>query len=156
NPITRWQEQLDRARQWMEDLRYADAARLLTDLLIDVRGLEGSAVDAYLPVTYGLLGECHFHSGQADKALAPTERALELTTASGPVDGQAAYLGNLYEAHRYLGRAEQAADNALRLAAVLEGQGKVDEARRYRRQAEVVRAGEPPNRIVLGIDGRRY
>jgi tetratricopeptide (TPR) repeat protein len=117
NPVLKWQQQLEQARQAMEELRYRETAELLTDLLIDVRGLRGSAADTYLPITYGYLGECYFQSAQADKAVAPTRQALELCERAGDAEGRLAYLGNLYEIHRYLGQAEEAAGYAERLRA---------------------------------------
>src|SRR6266436_3548759 len=38
NPLIHWQNQLAQARQMMNELRYADASDLLTNLLIDLRG----------------------------------------------------------------------------------------------------------------------
>ncbi len=156
NPLVRWQEGLGRAQALMAELRYGDARQLLSDLLIDARGLRGSGVDAYRPVTLGQLGECYFQAREAEKAVGPWEQALDLCARQGDAAGVTAYLGNLYEAHRYLGQAEPAAAYAGRLADAFERQGQADEARRYRRQAEVVRAGEPLNRVVAVVEGRRY
>ncbi len=156
NPLARWQRTLDQAQKLMEEVRFAEAASLLTDCFIDVRGLKGSGVAAYLPVTFGLLGECHFQAGEAARAVPPTEKALELCTQAGDAEGVAAYLGNLYEIHRYLGDAETAAACADRLADALERQGNSPEAGRYRKQARLVRAGEPRNRVIADVDGRRF
>jgi tetratricopeptide (TPR) repeat protein len=156
NPALKWQQALDQARQAMEELRYRETAELLTDLLIDVRKLRGSAVDTYLPITYGYLGECYFQSAQADKAVAPTRQALELCERAGDAEGRLAYLGNLYEIHRYLGEAEEAAGYAERLAGMHAEQGRAGEAERYRKQSGLVRAGEPLNRVVVTVEGKRY
>jgi tetratricopeptide (TPR) repeat protein len=155
NPMERWQTRNQEARQLMEDLRYRDAITLLTDLLIDVRGLKGSGVDAYLPATLGSLGECYFQLGEAERAIAPTEQALDVVRRIGDDEGITAYLGNLYEEHRYLEQAESAARCADQLADHHERLGQSEEARRYRNQAARVRAGEPRNRIVIDLDGRR-
>jgi tetratricopeptide (TPR) repeat protein len=155
NPLARWQQELEKAQKEMEELHYAETASRLADLLIDVRGLKGSGVDAYLPVTYGLLGECYFQTGQADKAVAPTEQAQALCRRSGDSEGTVTYLGNLYEIHRYRGAAAAAAETATELADCLEQQGQADEAARYRRQAELVRHGEPLCRVIVNLDGRR-
>jgi tetratricopeptide (TPR) repeat protein len=156
DPVIRWQRQLEQVQQRMEDLHYAEAAELLTDLLIDIGRLQGSAVDAYLPVAFGSLGECYFQGGQADRAIKPTRQALEIVTRTGDFDGMAAYLGNLYEIHRYLGQSAPAADCAERLATLAEQQGRSDQAVRYRKQAHLVRAGEPLNRVVVEMAGQRY
>jgi tetratricopeptide (TPR) repeat protein len=155
NPMERWHKRLDEARQLMEDLRYRDAATLLTDLLIDVRGLKGSGVDAFMPATLGSLGECYFQQGEAMRAIAPTEQALEIVRRISDDEGIVAYLGNLYEEHRYLEQAEAAAGCADQLAEHHQRLGRADEARRYRGQVARVRAGEPRNRVVIDLDGRR-
>jgi tetratricopeptide (TPR) repeat protein len=154
NPLERWQEKLQQARRLMNELHYDEAVQLLGDLLIDVCELRGSGADHYLPVTFGHLGEAHFQQGQADKALPHLEQALRLCQQSGDQDGVAAYLGNLYEVHRYAGRAGPAADCAEQLAGVLAQRKRSTEAARYRRQAAIVRAGEPLNRVVAVVDGR--
>jgi tetratricopeptide (TPR) repeat protein len=156
NPLVGWQDRLRQARRLMEDARYAEARALLSDLLIDTRNLQGSGADTYLPLTLGQLGECLFQEGQAEKALGPLGQALALCEAHADSEGVIAHLGNLYEAHRYLGQPEPAAARAEQLAAALEAQGRTAEAARYRRQAQIVRAGEPLNRVVAVVDGRRY
>jgi tetratricopeptide (TPR) repeat protein len=156
NPIVRWQQSLQEARKLKEELRYAEAVEKLNDLLIDVRSLKGSAVDAYLPVTLGELGECYFQSGEGNKAIAPTEQALEHVRRVGDAEGIRAYLGNLYEMHRYLDQPQKAADYADQLADHLDRFNQPHEARRYRNQARLVRQGEPLNRVVLEMNGVRY
>jgi tetratricopeptide (TPR) repeat protein len=153
NPLVRWQEQLARARKLMAELAYAEARDLLTDVLIDVRQLKGTGVDAYLPVTQGLLGECYVQTREAEKGLPHLEQALSLCKEHGDSAGILTYLNNLYEAHRYLGRAKSAADYARRLAEALENEGRGAEAIRYHRQEQIVRAGEPLNRVLAVVDG---
>jgi tetratricopeptide (TPR) repeat protein len=155
NPLARWQGQLDQARQLMAQLRYLEARQLLTDLLIDVRGLEGSGVERYLPTTLGLLAECCYQGREAEKGVPHLEQALALCRQSGDADGVIAYLGNLYEVHRYLGRPEPAAEYAERLAAAL-GTRHHPAAARWRRQAALVRTGEPLNRVVALVGEERF
>ncbi len=156
NPLWRWQEALRQTQAMMQELRYQEAAGRLSDLLIDVRELQGSGADAYLPLTYGRLGECYFQAGEAAKAVAPTRQALELCEKHGDVEGVIAYHGNLYEIHRYLGEAGPAAEHAERLAGVMVKAGREDDAAWYRKQAPLVRAGEPLNRVVALVGERRY
>jgi hypothetical protein len=148
NPLVRWQDTLGKARQWMDGFRYAKAQAVLSDLLIDTRELRGSGADKYRPITLGYLGESYFQSGDAQKAVEPTTQALVLCRDCGDTEGELAYLGNLYEMHRYLGQHEAAATWAAQLADAFERQGRLDEARRYRRQEVLVREGEPLNRVV--------
>ncbi len=156
NPLVQWEEKLQQARGRMDELDYHGAAGLLCDLLIDVRKLKGSGVDHHLPVTLGHLGECYFQQADADRAVPHLEQALRLCEQSGDAGGVAAYLNNLYEVHRYAGRPAPAADHAERLAATLAAGGDAHQAARYRRQAEIVRAGEPLNRIIAVLDDRPY
>src|SRR5207302_8479903 len=102
------------------------------------------------------LGECWFQLGQADRAVEPTRQALERCRQHGDQEGVAAYLGNLYEVHRYLGQGDEAAACAEQLAALFEQKGQAGEARRYRNQARLIRAGEPLNRVVIDLAGQRY
>jgi tetratricopeptide (TPR) repeat protein len=156
NPLVRWQDTLGKARQWMDGFRYAEAQSVLSDLLIDTHELGGSGADKYRPITLGYLGESYFQSGDAQKAVEPTTQALELCRDCGDTEGVLAYLGNLYEMHRYLGQQGAAADWAAQLADAFERQGRLDEARRYRRQEVLLREGEPLNRVVAVVDGQRY
>ena len=156
HPLAAWQRELAAARDEMAALRYGEAAARLRRLLDETRELIGTAVDQLRPVTLGFLGECLFQQGDAAGALAPLEQALTLCDAAGDGEGILAYLGNLYEVHRYLGQGEPAADYAEQLAAGLEQLGRAADAARYRTRAALARGGEPRNRInVVLEDGRQ-
>src|SRR5262245_37470118 len=156
NPLVQWQNRLAQARSLMDELHYQEAAALLTDLLIDMRKGQGTGVDQYLPLALGHLGECHLQRGDAAGALPHFEHALARCEQTGDAEGVAAYLGNLYEAQRYLGQGGPAAGYAERLAGIYESQGLGRKAARMRRQAQIVRAGEPLNRLVAVVDGQEY
>ena len=156
NPITRWQNTLHQAREHMNALRYPEARTLLTDALIDSRRQSGTGVDRYLPITHGFLAECYFHAGTADQAVPHWEQALDLCVKSNDVEGIAAYLGSLFEAHRYLGQGERAADYADRFAAFFDTQKNTRDATRMRTRARIVRAGEPLNRIVAVVNDETF
>ncbi|WP_165253056.1 tetratricopeptide repeat protein [Paludisphaera soli] len=149
NPIEKWQSALRRSRELLAELRYDEARSILADSLIDSRGMTGTGVDSLLPITHGLLAEAYFHAGRAAEAVSHLEHALRCCERSGDSAGIAAYLGCLFEAHRYLGQAEKAAGFADRLAAVTLGK----DASRWRTRARIVRAGEPLNRVVAVVDG---
>ncbi|MBN9122202.1 MAG: tetratricopeptide repeat protein [Planctomycetes bacterium] len=153
NPLAKWQDALRQAREHMDALRYSEARALLTDALIDSRGMSGTGVDRYLPITHGHIAECHFHAGAADQAVPHLEQALSLCERSGDAEGVAAYTGSLFEAHRYLGQSERAAGYADRMAARLDTQGAAGDAARWRTRARIVRAGEPLNRVVAVANG---
>jgi tetratricopeptide (TPR) repeat protein len=156
NPLVGWQRALAEVGALMKEHRYAEAVPRLRSTLEQTAGLQGSGADAYRPVTHGHLGQCLFQLGDAEAAQAPTEQALGLCEAAGDHDGVLAYLGNLYELHRYRGDAGAAADCLDRRGAALQQLGRVGEAARWRRQAAIVRAGEPLCRVVVEIDGATW
>ncbi len=153
NPLVKWQNAIRQARELMNGLRYSEARALLTDALIDSRGMSGTGVGNYLPITHGTIAECHFHSGAADQAVPHLEQALALCEPLGDAEGIAAYAGSLFEAHRYLGQADRAAWYADRMATLLDSQRATRDAARWRTRARIVRAGEPLNRVVAVVDG---
>jgi tetratricopeptide (TPR) repeat protein len=155
NPLTKWQAALRQARELMDALRYPEARAILTDALIDSWGMSGTGVGTYLPITHGYVAEAHFQSGAADQAVPHLEQALALCERSGDAEGIAAYLGSLFEAHRYLGQGERAASYAERMAALLDAQGAARDATRWTRGC-IVRAGEPLNRVVAVVDGATF
>lgn len=157
NPIVVWQEQLGEARKLMDALRYREAAEILTAAREATRGLTGPAVNEYLPLTLGFLGECHFHGGEAERALDPFREALRLCEEHEDGEGFLAYLGDLYEVCRYLGDGEGAAEHADRLASAHEGEGG-DPAQEslWRARARIARAGPPQCRAVVVLEERQY
>jgi tetratricopeptide (TPR) repeat protein len=156
NPLVRWQQELAKAQALVDEGNCREAAGRLSDLLIDVQGMTGSGPDKYLPITYGHLGNAYFQGGEAGRAVAPLEKALELCRRNGDAEGVAAYLGGLYEVHRYLGEPATAAEAAERLAEDFQAWGRPDEADAWRRRAHQQRAGEPPVRVLAEVDGRMY
>jgi hypothetical protein len=156
NPLAKWQATLRQTRELMDALRYPEARAILTDALIDSRGMSGTGVDTYLPITHGYVAEAHFQSGAADQAVPHLEQALALCERSGDAEGIAAYLGSLFETHRYLGQGERAAGYADRMTALLDTQGATRDAARWRTRARIVRASEPLNRVVAVVDGATF
>src|SRR5512132_26936 len=135
NPLTRWESALEQTARLMGEHRYDEAAGRLRETLGSVEGLQGPAVDLYLPVTLGRLGECLFHAGDAEGAMGLTERALTLCAAQRDDDGVVAYLGNLVDIHRYRGDAGAAASCLDRLAVELDRLGQSRNAASRRRHA---------------------
>jgi tetratricopeptide (TPR) repeat protein len=154
NPLARWQDGLGKAQALLEEMNYSQAKSLLGDLLAQARDLQGTGVDRLLPITLGRLAECHFHAGEADRSVPLFEQALAHCERTGDREGVQAYLGSLYNVHRWLGRPGPAADAARRLADLLAAQGQHDDAAQHRRQAELVAAGEPRNRVVAVVGER--
>ncbi|MDC0668369.1 tetratricopeptide repeat protein [Nannocystis radixulma] len=153
NPLMRWQDALRQAQERIDALEFTAARELLTGVLSEAEGLQGSGVDELLPITLGRIGECHFESGEAEQALPYMQQALALCEQAGDADGVRIYLGNLFEVHRWLEQREPAAACARRLAEMIAD----PTAKRQRlRQAERVAAGEPRNRVLAVIDGASY
>jgi tetratricopeptide (TPR) repeat protein len=149
NPIDRWQERLGQAQQLMESGKFREAADLLEKGLGQTASLKGSGADELLPVTLGFLGQCRFHGGEVEKAVEPTEKALKAFEAQAKGAEAAQTLSNLFEIHRWRGRADLAAAAAERLAEAT-GDG------RWKRQAAIVRAGEPLVRVVCRVEERTF
>ena len=156
NPLLRAQQRLQRARSLMDGLHYEEALALLDSVAEELRQAQGTGPAHYAPIALGYISECRFHSGQAAEALEPAARALELCREHGDAAGVAAYLRHLYEIHRYLGQGEQAAPYATELARVLRAGGDGVQADWYEKQAALVRAGEPLNRVIARVGERRY
>lgn len=154
NPLVRWQRALGEADARMEDCDYPAAKELLRAALDTAKGLSGSGVDTLLPMTLGRLGTCLFQTGDAEGAVAPFDRALALCEEHGEDEGVRAYLGNLYEVHRYRVDAGAAATYLSRRADLLERLGEPELAAQDRRQVAIVRAGEPRCRIVAALGER--
>lgn len=154
NPLVRWQDRLGKAQALIEELDYPRAMTSLAEILAEVQGLQGSGADRLLPITLGRLAECHFHVGEAERSLPLFEQALLHCERTGDLEGAQAYLGSLYNVHRWLGRPGPAAEAARRLAEVLDAEGRPEEAAEHRRQAERVAAGEPASRVVAVVGDR--
>ncbi len=155
NPLREWQEGLAAARQLLDDGRFAEAHERLVGLEKAAASLKGSGVARLLPYTLEFLAEARFHSGDAAGAVEPLNRALAICKDTDDVDGMLACLGSLYEAARYLGEFDRAAEHADARAELLRQLGKQSEAAQFQRTAERVRAGEPLLRVVLSIEGER-
>ncbi|MEO8901653.1 MAG: tetratricopeptide repeat protein [Polyangiaceae bacterium] len=155
NPISQTQDKLSALRKRMDEGDYATDLPELRGLVEQLGRLNGTAGDRYLPITHGYVSECLFHSGDIEAAAAPAERALALCVEQHDVEGVLAYRRNLFEIARYRGDANAAAEQARLLADVLDGDN-AHEASWYRAQAEIVRAGEPLNRVIVARDGRNF
>ncbi|HEY5934711.1 MAG TPA: hypothetical protein VIU61_08750 [Kofleriaceae bacterium] len=152
NPLMRWENELDRARNEMHGLRYPEATQRLEVLLEQTRTLEGTGPERLRPLTLGFLADCYFQQRGPERSVPLLEEALARSRALADRDGVIAYLGNLYEVHRYLGAGDQAAHFADELAGAFATNGKPADAQRYRRLAAIAREGAPKNRVVAVLD----
>ena len=159
NPLLRWDRVLDDANAAAESAEadeFDRAIARLEDMLIETRQLSGPGMEQYVPITHGRLGILAFGRGRVELARGHFETALRLCRDYKDDAGVRAYLNSLYEVHRYLGDAARAAEYADESAAAHENAGEKETAARLRRQASIVRAGEPLVRVKLSIDGRPH
>jgi tetratricopeptide (TPR) repeat protein len=156
NPVSQIQNRLHECQSLINQLRYEDALSCAQELLLTLLRTEGTASARYLPFAYGYMGESMFQTGKANEAVEQMAQALELCRKNKDGEGVISYLGNLYEINRYLGRASKAANSAVLMAAAMDQMGMTEKAAMYRRRADIVRAGEPLNRVVATYCGRIY
>jgi tetratricopeptide (TPR) repeat protein len=152
NPLVRWETELGRARDEMHALRYPEATRRLEELAAQTASLQGTGPDRMRPLTLGFLADAYFQQRRGERAVPLLQEALSRSRALRDRDGVIAYLGNLYEVHRYLGRPAEAARFADELAETFDANERPAEARRYRRLASIAREGAPKNRVVAVLD----
>jgi tetratricopeptide (TPR) repeat protein len=149
NPLAKWQRGLNEARVLLDAGRFAEAIPSLEAMLQAGEAMQGNGVDQLLPYTLEFLGEARFHSGDVGRVVEMFERALAIAQ---DVEGRLACLNSLFEAHRYLGDIERAAQCAEQQATLLSGAA----AEAARKTAARVRAGEPLLRVVLQIGEQRF
>lgn len=154
NPITVWERKLKEANSLTNETRYEEAAELLMNHLIDTRQLRGNGVDRLQSLSQGSLGHIRFSAGKVDVALGHYEQALRLCREQQDNEGVRVYLSSLYESQRYLGNTGLAADYAQELGQVWGQAGNPEFAKRYSRQSQIVRNGEPLLRVVAHWDGK--
>jgi hypothetical protein len=95
NPITRWNEALERAGQLTDGGQPAEAVALLRATLDQMRGGTGTAIDQLHPRILGRLGLALAKLGDTSDAIRVTREALELCRQSGDEEGVRAYTHNL-------------------------------------------------------------
>jgi hypothetical protein len=97
NPVLNWQDRFGEADKVKSQGRFTEAIEILKDLAEEMSKCRGSAVETYLPMVHGSLGECFFRSGRFDRAYEATRTALDGCQRSGDIQGLVAYCGNLAE-----------------------------------------------------------
>lgn len=158
NPITRWQTELARADGLLKSGEHVAAADIGASVLRELgaaamtSGLEEEPARALRCVGSGA-----FCSGRVADAIEPLEQALRLYQ-DAKLWPELDLVLDLFDVHRYLGDAERAAEVADVLASgFASNAGPSDPvALFYRRQAGILRAGEPLVRVIARIDHMRY
>ena len=156
SPFGHWEQILQQTQQVEDQLNYREAAKQLEELLLEIKQSSGPGADQYLAIAQGHLARTYLQSGEAHKALIAAETALRLCREQDDQEGIPIYLRGLYEVHRYLGEGSAAAEYADQLADKLDAQGNTSEATRCRKLAELARAGEPLNRVIVDVEGQQF
>jgi tetratricopeptide (TPR) repeat protein len=154
NPLLQWERWFGDLPRRMESLEHDELIFEARSFIEQARMLQGQAARQNEAFLQGRLGELLFHSGKVPEAIGPFRAALELCQAIGDVEGQMAYLGNLLEAHRYLGDVSEAASTGEELIELRERQGMDSES--LTKRVRSIRAGEPSCRIVCVRDNKEW
>jgi hypothetical protein len=140
NPLLRWQDTYAQADALASSGRYEDSTRLLSSMLDELGGAQGSAVDEIRPKVYGLLGSNAFHVGDLGEAERLTGLALEDCRRSGDHDGVRTYTENIRVLHA--AAAAEAGDEPsrrlLRIRAALARAQDLSDQARYDRSNSVL------------------
>jgi hypothetical protein len=134
NPILRWQDRFGEADKLKTHGRFTEAIELLKDIAEEMSECRGNAVDTYLPMVHGSLGECFFRSGHLDRAYEATRAALDGCQRSGDIHGLIVYCGNLAEICSVRGEDEEARHWLIVNTNAMIQNGEVDRATEVRRK----------------------
>jgi tetratricopeptide (TPR) repeat protein len=154
-----WREEIDNAAIQLDACEY-DGARARVDRALELVALmPNGGADNCLPKTYSHLAACQWGLGDLRAGIETIARAAAGALASGDNDGLVGCLLDRYDMLRFLGDRTSilaAADCLEQVVPALERLGRSREADRWRRQAAVVRAGEPLCRAIAAINGERF
>jgi tetratricopeptide (TPR) repeat protein len=95
NPITRWTRGFGKADYLYETGKYEQSNSILFEILKELEGTMGSAVDDLRPKTYGKLGTNFFRLNDLNRARKYTELALSGCELTGDKEGITIYKKNL-------------------------------------------------------------
>ncbi len=137
--------------QRMQQLEYDTLITEGHQHLDKLRSLKGTNATNYETYVLGRLGELNFQSGQVSSAIEPFKTALEMCESSGDIEGQIAYVNNLFEVHRYLGKTELALDFRRQALELTKQQGGGTE--QIERHIDLMGKGEPLCRVVCVRNG---
>ena len=95
NPIERWQALFREADAHAQAGRHRDAIGILETMLAEFAKTTGTAIDAYRPKVFGMLGMSFFRIGDLSNAARRTQEALEDCRRTNDAEGERIYAGNL-------------------------------------------------------------
>jgi hypothetical protein len=95
NPIIQSLKKLQQAEALMDELRFADIIPLLSEALNQAQhwqDVQGNVIAANVPLMHGHLGVSYFQTGEAEKAVGPLAKALELCLRYGDAQGTVVHM----------------------------------------------------------------
>jgi anti-anti-sigma regulatory factor len=95
NTLILWREALVAGQAAVDRGNHAEAIRILEDALKFGDGIIGTALDAYMPKHYGLLGHAYFLAGNLESARTHTIKARNYCERMNDREGVAIYTSNL-------------------------------------------------------------
>jgi tetratricopeptide (TPR) repeat protein len=157
--IDQWHQATSEAAKQLDACQYHDARATIDRALELVARMPGGGVDDFLPRTYSHLAVCQWYLGDPRAGVETITRAAASAQASGDDEGLVVCLTSRYEMLRFQGdhtSTAGAADCLEQMALALDRLGRTRKADHRRRQAAVVRAGEPLCRAIAIIDGEPF
>jgi tetratricopeptide (TPR) repeat protein len=151
NPILRWQSALGKGEELLTSGDEDGAAQIGRTVLAELDTTVAGNLEDERAQANHLIGSAAFHSGHVQAARDPLEAALAIHLAA-KTRPPIRYILDLFDVDRYLGDADSAATLADFLADNLAG----DAGAFYRRQATILRAGEPLLRAIARVENLRY
>ncbi|ACY16295.1 hypothetical protein [Haliangium ochraceum] len=148
NPIVLWERTFTEARAHMTGGAFQRALPLLCELVDEMTGLQGTAIDSYLPVVQGALGEVYYRLDRLEEAYEFTFAAFLACDEGGDVDGVICYCGNLAGICSRMGRTEELQRWLITMTNLMLGEGRDDEVELLRTQYGI----EPTNEVIRGIN----
>jgi tetratricopeptide (TPR) repeat protein len=153
DPFARWEAATKLILQRVEVLDYTGAVAQAEALLEDFADYGGPARDQHDELIRGLLGQLLRQVARPDAAEPLLEWTLGRCLAHGDDEGTGVYLEALHEAERDRGRPSAWAE---RLADYHDQHSRPEQAAWLRAVARRYPQGEPPLRMIVLVEGRRY
>lgn len=150
NPLLRWEAWFAELPQRAEKLEHPALIAEARQFIAEAPRFQGQTARQNEAFLYGRLAELLFHSGKVAESIEPWQAALKLCREMNDIEGQKIYLNNLLEAHRYLGKLEEAVGFGEDVIALAVKHGL--DCGPIRKQVRLMRQGEPLCRVVFAAD----
>ena len=139
NPFAKWERKIEQGQALIREDHCLEAARLLSDYLIDVRDLDGYGYRHLAATTHWYISQAHGKIGRRNDAVAHAEQALFITQKINDHSRYLhRYLEYLLKLHRLFGENGLAAEYAEKLVEFFATR-EPSEADRYRKEGRMLR-----------------